>query len=121
MKHSVIAVCLAAVAFACSGGERPYEMVWANRTEDLRKPVYPMTDVDGWTVHVRDAEASLSKSTDHLLFGDGVLRLTYRATGEKPEIRLRPPAPYELPRGTDAMSLWIYGNIPPAFQPNKGK
>ena len=121
MKSRVIAVCLVAGAFACVGGERPYEMVWANRTEDTRPATFPMTDVDGWTVHVRDAEASLSKSTDHLLFGDGVLRLAYKATGKNPEIRLRPPAPYVLPRGTDALSIWIYGNVSPAFQPAKVK
>ena len=100
---------------------RPYEMEWANRTADIRTPVYPMTDVDGWTVHARDSVASLSRSTEHLLFGDGVLRLTYRATGDNPEMRLRPPAPYVLPPGTDAMQLWIYGNISPAFSPNRVK
>ena len=114
------------VAFVLTGAlhgtaVRPYEMEWAGRTADVRTPVYPMTDVDGWTVHVRDAVASLSRSPDHLLFGDGVLRLTYRAAGKNPEMRLRPPSPYVLPPGTDAIQLWIYGNISPAFSPNRVK
>ncbi len=41
-------------------GQRPYEMVWANRTADTRPPVVDFENLDGWTVARVDSEASLA-------------------------------------------------------------
>lgn len=47
---------------------------------------------------------------EHTLFGDGVMRLSYRGTGAFPSIRLVPPSPVRIPAGADTVSLWVYGN-----------
>ena len=106
------------VGTTVAGPTRPYEMEWAGRTEDVRPPTCPFEGPEGWTVVGRDAVGTLSVSPDHRLFGTGVMRLTYRATGPKPELRLRPPKPIELTPPFDAITLWIYGNTSPAFHPD---
>ena len=90
--------------------KRPYEMVWANRRADEYAPVLPMTDAAGWTAVCRNASASVSTSDEHLLFGDGTVRLTYRGTGEKPEVDFSPAAPVGIRGPFDTVSLWVYGN-----------
>ena len=91
-------------------GERPYEMVWANRTEDDHPALIPFTSVDRWRVETRDAEARLERSQDVLLFGDAVAKLTYRATGANPRVTLIPPEPVAVTDAFDAVTCWIYGN-----------
>lgn len=88
---------------------RPYEFVRVGRRADEVTPLLPLVSADGWTVAVFNAEAKVSTAADRLLFGDGVLRLDYRATGEKPEVKLILKKPVELP-AFDAVSWWIYGN-----------
>jgi len=101
---------LALLAGSTLAGERPYEMVWANRTQDDHPALVPFTDVEGWRVETVDAEARLERSQDVLLFGDAVAKLTYRATGKKPSVTLVPPAPIAVTTAFDAVSCWIYGN-----------
>ena len=43
-------------------GSRPYEMVWAGRTEDTRPPLVDFEGLDGWTVECRQAEAEWTRS-----------------------------------------------------------
>ena len=91
--------------------KRPYEMVWAGRTVDENAPALdPLTNPVGWKVETKNAVASFSRATEHLLFGDGVARLVYRATGGKPHVRIRPAVPIKIEKAFDSFSCWIYGN-----------
>ena len=92
--------------------KRPYEMVWAGRSADANAPaLVDFTDPKGWQVDAENAVASFARSTEHLLFGDGVSRLVYRASGKgKPRVRLRPASPIPVGHGFDTVSCWIYGN-----------
>ena len=99
---------LCAVAF--SAPLRPYEFVWADRVRDEFPPVLRLERADGWRVVASNAEASVSTSADLALFGESVVRLDYRATGEKPFVRLVPPSPVALTEAFDTLTLWVYGN-----------
>ena len=108
--------CLMAVAGAGArelptgeDAKRPYEMVWANRTKDHRAPFLALTDAAGWTVETKDAVASFTRATDRLLFGDGVCRLTYRATGKHPSVTVKPPKPVPVNGPFDTLSCWVWG------------
>ena len=81
-------------------GQRPYEMVWAGRTEDSRPPTVDFENLDGWTVEVEDAQAAFERSREQLLWGKSVGKLTYRRAGARPVVRVRPPQPIGL-LGTD--------------------
>jgi hypothetical protein len=93
-----------------AAGERPYELVWANRTEDDHPALVPFTSVEGWRVETADAEARLERSQEVLLFGDAVAKLTYRAAGPSPRVTLVPPEPVAVTGAFDAVTCWIYGN-----------
>ena len=105
-----LASLFAFAAAALAAGERPYEMVWANRTQDDHPALVPFTDVSGWRVEATDAEARLERSTDVLLFGDAVVKLTYKGTGKNPRVTLVPPVPVPITQAFDAVTCWIYGN-----------
>lgn len=108
LVHLVLAS--AWVAFADS--RRPYEMDWAGRTEDDRAPLCALTTGKGWRVSGRNAEATFTKATARLLFGDGVARLRYRSLGGdiKPQVFVRPPSPVFITNDFDAVSCWVFGN-----------
>jgi len=91
-------------------GQRPYEMVWANRTEDDHPALVDFEAVDGWQVDASDSIATLEASQEQLLWGDHVAKLTYRADGGSPRVTVRPPAPIECPGPFDAVNFWVYGN-----------
>ncbi len=127
--HSIGAIAaLAACAAATAAGERPpitgddakrpYEMVWANRVKDLHEPFAPLTDAAGWTVEAKNAVATFERSRDLLLFGDGTCRLTYRATGERPVVTLRPPQPIPVKGPFDVVTCWGYGNNHNGYAPD---
>ena len=65
---------------------RPYEFVWANRTADDQPPLERMESAEGWRVETDHAVASVLSATDRALFGDGVVRLVYRADGVRPRV-----------------------------------
>jgi len=98
--------------------KRPYEMVWANRTQDHTSPLLAMTDAAGWKVETHNAVATLTRATDRRLFGDGVMRLVYHATGAQPSVTFRPPAPALVKGGFDALSCWVYGQSAYYIQPH---
>lgn len=98
--------------------KRPYELVWANRVQDLHAPFAPLTDAAGWTVETSHAVATFTRATDRLLFGDGVCRLTYRATGANPVVTLRPPQPIPVNGPFDTVSCWGYGNNHNGYAPD---
>jgi len=91
-------------------GSRPYELVWANRMSDDHPPLVDFEDLTGWTVEVQNSVATLVRSREQQIWGQYVGKLTYRATGQNPQIRLRPPQPLPIKDAFDAVSLWVYGN-----------
>ncbi|NOX54870.1 MAG: hypothetical protein GXP27_10620, partial [Planctomycetes bacterium] len=91
-------------------GERPYEMVWAGRTEDTRAPLVDFENVEGWTVECRDAVASFTRSREQQLWGRYVGKLVYRGTGPRPKVTIRLAKPVAVPLPFDCINLWCYGN-----------
>jgi len=98
--------------FSVTAGVRPYEMEWAHRTKDDHAPLLAMTDANGWLVETRDADAKVESSQDVLLFGDGVVKLTFHATvtNAHPLITLKPSSPIPVNGPFDAVTCWIYGD-----------
>jgi len=97
-------------SFAEMVGERPYEMVWAGRTNDTRATLIDFENLDGWRVETTDAVATFRRSREQQLWGDYVGKLTYRATGKSPVVTIRPPQPIPLAAPVDCVNLWLYGN-----------
>jgi len=91
-------------------GERPYEMVWANRTVDDHAPLVDFENLDGWTVECKNAVATLTRSREQQVWGSYVGKLVYRGTGTNPEVRLVPPQPIATRGAFDTVTMWIYGN-----------
>ena len=91
-------------------GERPYEMVWADRTQDDHTPLIDFEDLTGWRVEPRDAEATFERSREQQIWGKYVGKLTYRGTGSSPSVRIVPPEPVRIDSPFDAVTSWIYGN-----------
>jgi hypothetical protein len=94
-------------------GERPYEMVWANRVE-APPPTIRFDRLAGWTMRVEGgAEATLQVTRAQDLWNRPVSRLRYKGDGKaesKPRIFLRPPEPVLLPADADSLDVWLYGN-----------
>ena len=90
-------------------GQRPYEMEWANRTEDTHPPLIDFEDLTGWQVETINANAQFKRSREQQLWGKYVAKLTYRETGADPEIRTSPPAPIPIQNGFEVVSCWLYG------------
>jgi len=97
-------------------GERPYEMVWADRTKDDHKPLIDFELQGNWTVEATCAAASFERSREQQIWGDHVAKLKYRAkkadnSSAAPLIKIRPPMPVPVPDTQfDAMYCWIRGN-----------
>ncbi|MGI6609054.1 MAG: hypothetical protein ACOX4G_00845 [Limnochordia bacterium] len=91
-------------------GLRPYELDWAGRHEDDRPPLVDFEDLSGWRVETKNAQATFSRSRDQRIWGDYVGKLTYRATGSSPEVRILPPRPIPIKDDFDAVTMWVYGN-----------
>ena len=97
---------------------RPYEIERAGRTADDTPSLCALEDFDGWRAECEDAFATLSRSPSNLLFGVGAARVSYRATGRNPVVRIRPPRPVPVPGPFDTVSLWVFGNVSPAHRPD---
>lgn len=109
--EAMFAVTLAVfVAWAATAGVRPYEMEWAGRTKDDRPATLPLVSAEGWTCSATNAEATVSTARERILFGDGVVHLSYRLDAKGGSVRIAPPAPAPLPPGFDTVSVWLYGN-----------
>lgn len=92
-------------------GSRPYEIIWANRTEDMHTPLVDFEKtLDDWQVDTTDAVASFARSREQQIWGEAVGKLIYRREGNQPIVTVRPPAPITIPQPFDCVSLWIYGN-----------
>ncbi|MBU6401561.1 MAG: hypothetical protein KGS61_14685, partial [Verrucomicrobia bacterium] len=96
-----------------AAGARPYEMVWAHRTEPA-PPTIRFDRLAGWTMRVEHgAQAILQASRAQNLWDRPVARLRYRGPGTaspSPRVLLFPPQPIVLPADADAVDLWVYGN-----------
>ena len=91
-------------------GARPYEMVWANRTEDTRPALADFEDLEGWTVECDDAVASFAGSRQEQLWGKFVGRLVYRRDGNSPMVTVKPPQPVPVTGPFDCVNFWVHGN-----------
>ncbi len=94
-------------------GERPYEMVWAQRVEP-GPPTVRFDQLAGWRLRCEaGAEASLAVSRAQNLWDRPVARFRYHGSGQAnptPRVFLVPPQPVALPDNADAVDLWVYGN-----------
>jgi len=91
-------------------GERPYEMVWADR-KPPHTPLVSFDSLDGWNVECSGgAVADLVCSQKQRVWESPVARLVYRGTSEKSSIVLRPPAPLPIPADVSAVTMWMFGN-----------
>jgi hypothetical protein len=94
-------------------GERPYEMVWANRVEPA-VPTVRFDQLDGWKVEVQGgAQATLQVTRAQNVWNRPVARLRYKGEGKgeaKPRVSLVPPTAVVLPENTDSVDMWLYGN-----------
>ncbi|MDZ7618134.1 MAG: hypothetical protein U1E05_14105, partial [Patescibacteria group bacterium] len=91
-------------------GSRPYEMVWANRTEDDHPALIDFEVLDGWTVECVDAEATFTRSREQQLWGQFVGKLVYRGVGKRPTVAVKPPQPIPARGPFDCINFWVYGN-----------
>jgi hypothetical protein len=94
-------------------GQRPYEMVWANRTEPA-PPTVRFDRLEGWTVQVEGgAEATLAVTRAQNIWDRPVARLRYRGAGKsdaKPRVVVTVPQPVAIPDDADSVEMWVYGN-----------
>lgn len=91
-------------------GERPYEMVRANR-EPPHTALVNFDSLEGWQVECSEgAFAELFESQKQRVWESPVARLVYRGTSNKSTVTLRPPAPIAIPDAVSATTLWVYGN-----------
>ncbi len=74
-------------------GKRPYELDWANRTQDAHQPLVEFEELTGWRVEGRNAEARFERTREQQIWGSYVGKLTYRGTGADPQMRLLPRSP----------------------------
>jgi len=108
---SVASLCLVPSSPAAEVvGERPYEMVWAQRNDDARPPLVDFESLNGWSATAVEAVASFTITREQQLWGEHVGRLTYRAGGKSPRVTVQPPQPLPVPTPFDSVSLWVYGN-----------
>lgn len=91
-------------------GERPYEMVWANRTNDIMPPTFDFEDVSAWQIETNRATATFASGGERPLWGAHSAKLTYRALEASGKIILRPPSPIAIPAQSDCAHFWVYGN-----------
>ncbi len=102
-------------------GERPYEMVWADRTSDDHVPLVDFENLDGWTVETAFSDATFARSREQQLWGDYVGHLSYKAGYlesdpnfadklAKESVFVRAPEPIAIPRPFDCVNFWICGN-----------
>jgi hypothetical protein len=91
-------------------GKRPYELDWANRSQDDHPPLVDFEDLTGWRVECKNAEARWECSREQQIWGSHVGKLTYRGTNTDAQVRLLPPQPLPIREPFDAVTLWCYGN-----------
>lgn len=114
MTRVAITVCCLTASLAAAQappvGQRPYELDWAGRTQDGVPPLIDFEELDGWSVQSSQAIASFRQSREQQIWDQHVGKLTYRADGAQPVIRVTPDKPLTIEQPFDHVSLWCYGN-----------
>ncbi|MBC7326949.1 LamG domain-containing protein [bacterium] len=91
-------------------GERPYEMVWANRQEE-RKPLVDFENLEGWKVECYDgANVEVRRSREQQMWGDYVCKVSFSGKSADSRFIIKPPKPIPIEGDFDCINLWIYGN-----------
>ncbi|MGC8843228.1 MAG: hypothetical protein ACP5QS_04765, partial [bacterium] len=91
-------------------GERPYEMVWANRKEE-RQPLVDFENLEGWIVECYSgANAKVQRSQEQKMWGDFVCKITFSGTSQDSRFIIKPPKPIPIAGEFDCINLWVYGN-----------
>ncbi len=91
-------------------GQRPYEMVLADR-KPVREPLVNFDSLEGWALECENgATGRLITSRKQQLWDSPVAQLVYRGDSEKSRVTLRPPKSIPLPNPISAVTVWIYGN-----------
>lgn len=91
-------------------GERPYEMVWANRKEE-REPLVDFENLEGWTVECYSgANVKVQRSREQQMWGDYVCKVTFSGTSPNSRFVIKPPQPIPIKDNFDCINLWVYGN-----------
>ena len=89
---------------------RPYEFRLVDRRVDPVPALVDFEDGPAWTVTCENAVARFEVNGHYPLFGQRSAELVYRATGDKPSVRLRPAHPLPVvPEDFDTFSVWIRG------------
>lgn len=97
---------------ASDAGQRPYELDWANRTEDAYPPLVDFENLDGWSVTSPQGEADFARSQEQRIWGEFVGKLIYSGNAEKGgnSYILRPTAPIPVPGPFDSIRLWVWND-----------
>ncbi|MGQ9609763.1 MAG: hypothetical protein ACUVWN_10685, partial [bacterium] len=91
-------------------GQRPYEMLWADRREE-QSPLVDFEDLSGWKVLLYNgASASFSRSREQQMWGQYVSKLAYKGTSQQSKLIISPQSPINIPEPFDCINLWCYGN-----------
>jgi hypothetical protein len=91
-------------------GQRPYEMVWADRVED-HVPLIDFEDLTGWNIALyNDADAIFQRSREQQMWGQYTGKLEYSGKSQESKLIISPPSPINVPDTFDCIDLWCYGN-----------
>ncbi|MBR4370240.1 MAG: hypothetical protein IKS92_04285, partial [Victivallales bacterium] len=111
MKKALLILLMAmGLVYGQTVGKRPYEMDWAGRTEDDHPVLVDFERSDVWTVEAENGEGTVERSREQQMFGDYVLKFSYKGAKGGASFTLRPPQPLPIPADFDAITLWTYGN-----------
>ena len=111
MKKALLSLLLLmGLVYGQTVGKRPYEMDWAGRTEDDHRPLVDFERNDVWTMEATNGEAIAERSREQQMFGDYVLKFSYKGAKGGASFILRPPQPLPVPADFDAISLWASFN-----------
>ncbi|MGC9327295.1 MAG: hypothetical protein ACP5I1_06655 [Candidatus Hinthialibacter sp.] len=93
-----------------AAGDRPYEMVRANRTPP-HEPLVNFDSLEGWSLlGTNGAVGELWESQRQRVWESPVARLVYRGESNQSEITMQPPTPIPLPENVNVLTIWMYGN-----------
>ncbi len=91
-------------------GQRPYELDWAGRYEDDHTPLIDFEKAELWTIETDEGNASISRSTQEIIWGDYTYKITYKADAIDESFVIRPPKPVKISDTFTAINMWVLGN-----------
>jgi len=91
-------------------GERPYEMVWADR-KPAHVELVDFEDLTGWTAAgFLGCTVDLYRSREEQMFGTYTAKAVYKGETAASYFELRPPRPIAIPGKPTAAQMWVRGN-----------